>query len=146
MWQTITFCLVINNFGIKVKNMANFEHLKEALKENYTVAVNYKGSLLCSVKLTWDYTRCHVDCSMPGYIATALKKYQHVTPIIPQNVPYNIAAIQYSTKVQKVETNTSAPLSKSKIKHVQDIIGTLLYYARVINPTLLAALSAIATQ
>jgi hypothetical protein len=45
-----------------------------------------------------------------------------------------------------VETNTLAPLSKSKIKHVQDIIGTLLYYAWAIDPTLLAALSAIATQ
>jgi hypothetical protein len=146
MWQTITFCLVVNNVGIKVTNMlADFEHLKEALEEHYTVAVDYEGSLFCGVKLAWDYARCHVNCSMPGYIATALKKYQHVMPTVPQNAPCNAAAIQYSTKVQRVETNTSAPLSKRKIKHVQDIVGTLLYYARAINPTLLAALNAIAT-
>jgi hypothetical protein len=126
MWQSITFFLVVDNFGIKVMNMANFEHLKKALEEHYTIAVNYKGSLFCGIKLTWDYTRHHVDCSMPGYIATALKKYQHATPTVPQSVPYNAAAIQYGTKVQRVETDTSAPLSKSEIKRVQDIVGTLL--------------------
>jgi hypothetical protein len=45
-----------------------------------------------------------------------------------------------------VETNTSAPLSKSEIKRVQDIVSTLLFHARAVNPTLLAALSAIAMQ
>ena len=146
MWQSITFFLVVDNFGIKVTNMADFEHLKEALEEHFTVAVDYEGSRFCGVKLKWDYACCHVDCSMPVYIATALTKYQHAMPTVPQNALYNAAAIQHSTKVQRVETNTLAPLSKSKIKHVQDIVGTLLYYAWAINPTLLAALSAIATR
>jgi hypothetical protein len=48
--------------------------------------------------------------------------------------------------VQRVEIDTSAPLSKREIKLVQDIVGTLLYYARAINPTLLAALSTITTR
>ncbi len=48
--------------------------------------------------------------------------------------------------MQRVETDTSAPLSKSEIKCVQDIVGTLLYYAWAVNPTLLAALSTIATR
>jgi hypothetical protein len=145
MWRSITFCLFVDDFGIKVTNMANFEHLKMALKEHYTVAVDYEGSLFCGIS-SWDYACCHVDCSMSGYIATAHKKYQHATPTVPQNAPYNTAAIQYSAKVQRVETDTSASLSKSKIKGVQDIVGTLLYYARAVDPTLLAALNTIATR
>jgi hypothetical protein len=93
MWQTITFCLVIDNFRIKVTNMVDFDHLKEALKEHYTISVDYKGSLFCDLKLTWDYACCHINCSMPGYITTALKKYQHAMPTVPQNAPYNAAAI-----------------------------------------------------
>jgi hypothetical protein len=93
MLQSITFCLIVDNVGVKVTNMADFEHLKMALEEHFIVAVDYECSLFCGVKLTWDYAHCHVDCSMPGYIATALKKYQHVTPTIPQNAPYNAAAI-----------------------------------------------------
>ncbi len=112
------FCLVVDNFGVKVTNMANFKHLKMALEEHYTIAVDYKGSLFCCVKLTWDYACCHIDSSMPGYIATTLKKYQHAMPTISQNAPYNAAAIQYGAKVQRVETDTLAPLSKRRIKHV----------------------------
>jgi hypothetical protein len=37
-------------------------------------------------------------------------------------------------------------LSPKEIKCVQDIVGTLLYYARAVVPTLLAALSAIAAH
>ncbi len=35
--------------------------------------------------------------------------------------------MQYGAKVQRMETDILAPLSKDKIKRVQDIIGTLLY-------------------
>ena len=67
-------------------------------------------------------------------------------PTVPKNAQYNAAAIQYGAKVQRVEPDTSAPLSKGKIKHVQDNVGTLLYYARAVDPTLLAALSTITTR
>jgi hypothetical protein len=83
---------------------------------------------------------------MPGYITTSLKKYQHPTPTIPQNAPYNATSIQYGAKLQRVETDTSALLSKSKIKRAQDIVSTLMYYAWAVDSILLAALSTIATQ
>jgi hypothetical protein len=43
-----------------------------------------------------------------------------------------------------VDINTSKPLSPDAIKRIQDIIGTLFYYSRAVNPTLLTALSSIA--
>ncbi len=55
MWRTITFCHVVNDFGIKLTNIADFNHLKTALKKDYKVAVDWTGSLFCGVKLTWDY-------------------------------------------------------------------------------------------
>jgi hypothetical protein len=52
---TFTFCLVFNNFGIKTTSMANMKHLISSLQEYYSIAVDWTGSLLCSVKLMWDY-------------------------------------------------------------------------------------------
>jgi hypothetical protein len=40
IWWNITFCLVVDDFGIKVTNMHNMDHLVEALKEHYMVAVD----------------------------------------------------------------------------------------------------------
>ncbi len=43
-----------------------------------------------------------------------------------------------------MEVNTTQTLSPKEIKRVQDIVRALLYYAQAADPTLLAALSAIA--
>ena len=81
---------------------------------------------------------------MPGHISKALLKYQHVIPPLPQNQPYKFTPIQYGAKVQLVvEPDTSAPLTKDQIKHVQYIIGTLFYYGRAVNPTIFTSLIAI---
>ncbi len=81
---------------------------------------------------------------MPGYINKALTKYQYPKPVSPQHAPYKAAPIQYGAWVQRVEVDTTQPLTLKEIKCIQDIIGTLLYYAQAVDPTLLAALSAIA--
>jgi hypothetical protein len=116
MWQAITFCLVVDDFCIKVTDTADFNHLKTALEENYEVAVDWMGLLFGGIKLTWDYQGRHVNCSMPGYIDKALKKYQHPTLMAPQDAPYATAPIQYGAKVQWVKTNTTSPLSPVELK------------------------------
>jgi hypothetical protein len=83
---------------------------------------------------------------MPGYINKALTKYQHPKLVTPQHAPYKAAPIDYGARIQRVEVNTAQPLTPKEIKHIQDIVGTLLYYVRVVDPTLLAALSANAAR
>jgi hypothetical protein len=141
--QNIMFCLVVNDFVIKVTNMHDMDHLVDALKEHYTVAIDMMGSLFCSIRLTWNYAKGHVDCHMPGYINKALMKYQHPTLVSPQHAPYKAAPIQYGAQVQRVEGNTTQPLTPKEIKRIQDINDTLLYYAQGVDSTLLAGLSAI---
>jgi hypothetical protein len=96
VWRSIIFCLVVNDCGIKVKHKPDMIHLKEALEEHYTVAVNWKGTLFCEVKLTWDYINRHVNIHMPAYISKALTKYQHPHPTTPQHSP-STTPYQYNT-------------------------------------------------
>eukprot|EP00957_Ditylum_brightwellii_P195353 14884204-Ditylum_brightwellii.AAC.1 len=48
--------------------------------------------------------------------------------------------------MQWVEEDLTEPLAKMKIKRVQDIVGTLLYYSQAVDPTLAVTLSTIASQ
>jgi hypothetical protein len=146
VWQNITFCLVVDDFGIKVTNMHDMDHLINALKEDYTIAVDMTGSQFCGIQLTWNYAQGHVDCHMPVYINKALMQYQHPKPVTPQHASYNAAPIQYGARVQRVEVGTTQLLTPKEIKHIQDIVGTLLYYAQAVDPTLLATISSIAAQ
>ena len=110
------------------------------------MAVDWKGSLFCGVKLTWDYINRHITTHMPGYIGEALTKYQHPKPTVPQHSPYKATTIHYGAKIQRVEEDNSPPLTTDQIKRVQKIVGTLLYYGRAVDSTLLTALSAIAAR
>ncbi len=122
------------------------DHLVNALKEHYTIAIGMTGSLFCGIYLTWNCMLGHVVCRMPRYISKALTKYQHPKPVSPQHAPYKAAPIQYGARDQRVEIDTTQPLTLKEIKCVQDIVGTLLYYVRAVDPTLLTALSAIAAR
>jgi hypothetical protein len=79
---------------------------------------------------------------MPGYIAQALHKFHHAQPTKPQHSPHQHQEIQYGSQTQMTTpADTSPPLTKEGITRLQQIIGTLLYYARAVDSTMLVALS-----
>jgi hypothetical protein len=84
---------------------------------------------------------------MPGYLNKVFLKFKHVAPSKKQNSPHPHAIPQYGAKTQYAESqDKSTLLNKEDIKHVQAIIGTLLYYAHAVNSTILTALSSLATE
>ena len=83
---------------------------------------------------------------MPGYISKVLTKFQHTPPSTPVDAPYQHAPIVYGAKVQPMIEDTTPNLNPTEIKCVQNLVGTLLYYARAVDCTLAAALSTISSQ
>jgi hypothetical protein len=118
VWRSIVFCLVVDDFGIKVTHMDDMHHPKMAPEEHYTVAVDWKELLFCGVKLSWDYINRHVTTHVPGYIGKALTKYQHPHPTVPQHAPDKTTTIRYGANVQSVEEDKSPPLMPEQIKPV----------------------------
>jgi hypothetical protein len=137
---------VVKNFGIKSTPCDHILHLKTTLERDYTVTMDWDGSFFCGINIDWNYPAGTVNLNMPNYIPKALRKFQHSAPKSSQHQPYKHSPIQYSSHVQKVDINTSCPLSPDAIKRVQDIVGTLLYYRQAVNPMLLTALSSIAAR
>jgi hypothetical protein len=78
---------------------------------------------------------------MPGYIEAALNKFQHAMPAKPQHAPHAWAQPVYGRTVQEpIPEDTSPPLDAKAITRLQQIVGTLLYYARAIDSSMLVAL------
>ena len=85
---------------------------------------------------------------MPGYIRKLLKRTGHPTPTSPQHSPHEHLPFVLGSKGTRqlaIEDN-SPPVDKRNTKHVQSVVGGLLYYARAIDSTILPALSSISTQ
>jgi hypothetical protein len=137
----------VDDFGVKYTDVEDAKHLINALEKHYEISIDWTGSKYIGLTLTWDYEHRKVHISMPGYIQKALEKFQHPKPSRPQNSPHTHAIPIYGAKAQYVTNNDDTPfLDKIGQKFIQAVTGTLLYYARAVDPTILVALSAIASQ
>jgi hypothetical protein len=83
---------------------------------------------------------------MPGYIERALTRFEHPPPSKPKYLPHTWNAPTYGSRQQYVTTVTSELLNAKDTKRVQQVLGTLLYYARAIYCTLVPCIGTIATD
>ncbi len=73
--------------------------------------------------------------------------YSHPAPDKPQHCPYFPNPITYGKDNQApTPTDESPLLDNAGKKCIQEVVGSFLYYALAVNPTILMALSDIATQ
>jgi hypothetical protein len=151
LWRHVThpiqFTLVVDDFGVQYVGKEHAQHLIDALETEYTVSKDWTGGLYCGITLKWDYSNKHVDLSMPGYIKDALHKFQHSMPKRPQSGPYNWTVPTYGQRIQYIPLpDATPPAISTEITRAQAIVGTLLYNARAVDPTLSLPLSALASQ
>ena len=97
--------------------------------------------------MKWDYEKRLVDISMPGYIKKVLQKYKHEKPKKHQGSPYQVEPKKYGTAAQEpIPPDTSRKADEKEKKRTQQIVGSILYYARPGDSTALVSLSTIATE
>ena len=84
---------------------------------------------------------------MPGYISKQLVKYEHEIPDKPQHCPFTPAQKKYGKDAQQSAPTDNTPrFPEKRMKRIQRIVGSLLYYARAVDLTMLMVLSTIARE
>ncbi len=138
---------MVDNLRVKYVGKEHADHLISCLqRETYKLTEDWAGDLYCGISLRWDYVRRTLDISMPGYIKKQLLKYNHIMRRI-QNCPYSPEPKRYGADAQSpLPHDDSRRLTDTKIKQVQKIVGSILYYTRAVDMTVLMALSTIASE
>lgn len=131
---------------MRYTNRSDVEHLLNTLRTKYRLITDWTGSQYIGLALVWDYDNSTVNLTMPGYIARALQQFDHSPPTQPQHAPHAWIAPQYGARQQFVVPDVMPVLDLLDKKCVQEVLGTLLYYARAIDCTMLPALGTLATQ
>jgi hypothetical protein len=146
--RPISFTLVVDEFEVKFVGKEHADHLIASIKSTYKkLTEDWTGSLYCGISLDWDYVGRTVDISMPGYIKKKLQEYQHSLARRIQNCPYSPEPKRFGVDAQApIEQDATAVLDAKGIKRVQQIVGSILYYARAVDMTVLMALSSIAVE
>jgi hypothetical protein len=83
---------------------------------------------------------------MPGYVSNGLSKFQHDAPKNPQHTPSKYVTPVYGVKIQYATKDETPPLTAKQCLTIHKVTGSVLYYARSVDPTVLMPLNDIATE
>ena len=145
--RPISFALVVDDFAIKYVGNEHLQHLKRALESKYEITHDMKAEFFCGMDLEWNYKRRQLKISMKDYIKNLMHKIQHPPPNKPEHNPHNWTPPKYGQTIQLAPLSDNLPiLPVARIKRVQQIIGSLLYYARAVDNTILLTLNNIAAE
>ena len=134
--RPIMFTLVVDDFGIKSHGQSHLDHLLSTLRQIYAIKTG-DGSKYLGMSLEWDYINRTVSKSMPGHLAKNLQRFNVILKK-PTYSPGGYVAPIYGSKAQQMASVDDSPtLPPAQKKTIQEIIGAFLYYARVIDNTML---------
>jgi hypothetical protein len=153
LWKHVTrpiwFNPCVDDFGIKYIGQEHLQHLYNALrKETYKIVDDLEGDLYCGIALKWNYVKHYANLvAMVKYVMKQLTKYGHAAPLKPQHCPYLPTPIKYDKDNQSPLPIDDSPwLDEADKKRIKHIVGSFLYCARAVDPTVLMALSEISSQ
>lgn len=143
----IQFVLVVDDFAIKWKHEADLGHLLAALRTVYPLTVDLIGTRYLGMSIDYNRDARTLSISMPNYVTKALNQFDaHDFPLAYSPLLYTPPHYGSSKQQRAIPEDSSPLISPDRKRRIQQIIGTLLYYARAVDPTMLVAVNRIASQ
>jgi hypothetical protein len=144
--RSIFFTLVVDDFAAKYVGKHNAEHIQNALLQTYELTTDWTATMYSCMTLKWDYKNRTCDISIPGYVSNVLSKFQHDAPKHPQHTPSQYVTPVYGARTQYDMKDETPPLTAKQCLTLQKVMGSVLYYARAVDPTVLMPLNDLATE
>jgi hypothetical protein len=144
--RPISFTLVVDDFAVKYVGKHHAEHLRNALLRTYELTTDWTATVYSGMTFKWDYNKRICDIAMHGYVSNFLSKFQHDSPKHPQHTPSRYVTPVYGAKTQYTTRDETPPLTAQQCLTIEKVTGSVLYYAKAVDPTVLMPLNDIATE
>jgi hypothetical protein len=144
--RPIAISLIVDDFTVKYVGKQHAEHLRNALPCSYELTTDWGGKVYSGMTLQWDYKNRTCGISMPGYLANVLNNFQHDKPKHPQDTPSRYVMPVYGAKTQYATQDETFPLMAKKCLNIQKVTGSVLYYVRAVDPTIIMPINDIAIE
>jgi hypothetical protein len=136
----------VDDFTVKYVDKQHADHLRNALLCSYELTTDWEGKVYSGMTLKWYYKNITCDIYMPGYVANVLSKFQKCKPKHPQYTPSRYFMPVYGAKTQDATQDETPPLTANQCLNIQKVTGSVLYYAREVEKTVLMPINDIATE
>ena len=140
----ITFALVVDDFLVKYPTTDSANHLQRTLALLHEMKVDWSASKYIGFSISFNNHERTVTLSMPGYISKVLTRF---APNLTHGAdsPALYVPPAYGSMVQNPTSDNTPVLSASEKTRIQGIVGSLHFYARGVDPTILPAVNLIAS-
>jgi hypothetical protein len=126
--RPITFCLVVDDFGVKCTNRHDFDYLVSCLASLYHVKAHPQATRFLGFTINHDRQARTLSLAYPGYIDALLARLRP-DGIRPCSTPPIYVPPRYGlTTPQSATIDQEPPASAAKCKELQIAVGYLLYY------------------
>ena len=142
--RPIAFCLVVDDFGVKYSDIADFHALVDCLALRYHVKASPTANLFLGLTVDYDTGNRTLTMSMPSYIPALLHLHRPLGIRLASSPSIYIPPKFGSSAPQMSPEDFSQPASTAQKLELQEVIGSLMYYARILDHTLLPAVTYLA--
>ena len=137
-------CLCVDDFGVKYFTKYDANHLLDSLKNHYAISTDWEGCNHLGLKIDWNHSKGYVGILMPEYVKKALDRLQHPKPKIPKYAPHLWTILSYGIRLKMTpDPYNSNTLDKKSNKRMQSILGTMIYYAQLVDTMILREINKI---
>jgi hypothetical protein len=129
------FTLVVDDLGVKVHSEDDLQHLISTISKVWTVKVDREGKKFLGMHLHWEYDRPRprLTIDAPSVCPAALKRFCRTPPKL-RSTPTRFAPRHGISLSQPIPAPDAT-------QHVQAVCGTFSHYSRVVDHSMLPAVS-----
>ena len=147
--NSVTFTLVVDDFGIKYTHQEDADHLLLTLRKLYEMTEDRAATQkYVGITIAHDRSASTITLSMPGYVEKALKRFGTAEQLGAKS-PLIYTPPLRGPEGQFTSTPSAASLhyvdAKTKT-FVQEVTGVFLFYSRAVDPTMLTAVNKISME
>ena len=147
--NSVSFTLVVDDFGIKYTKDADADHLLSILRELYIMTED-RGleQKYVGITIKHDRERQRMYLSMPGYIEKALQRFGKAKQRGAKSPTIYVPPIRGAEQqlVPELTADEACPVDAKTKTFVQEVTGVILFYSRAVDPTMLTAVNKISMQ
>ena len=140
----ISFCLVVDDFGVKYKDVADFHRLVDCLALLYHVKATPIATTFLVLTLNHNRINRTLTISMPNYIPALLQLHRPLVVRFASSPSVYVPPHYGSSAPQMTPQDSSQPATPAQQKELREVIGSLMYYARILDHTLLPTVTYLA--
>ncbi len=144
--NSISFTLVVDDFGIKYSSMADIDDLQRIIGFKYKFKIHLTGSKYVGVRLDWNYEDNSYYADMPTTCDAALDLLCPDGPPRDRNSPGIYLTPKYGAPDLGATVDDTPLVSAASKAFIMKVVGIFLFYARMVDHTMLPAITFISKK